>query len=149
MTVKEFIISRIKLFFFLTVMILIASCAIGSLLAPDQELRYSDLWNPVMIAGLCIIPTLATFSRKKLSLKQMLVRHIIQLVLIEAVILLVTPALSSGRFIDAILIAGATLIIYALAVFLMWLGQVSESKKMTAQLHQLQEKAESETVSEE
>ena len=41
-----------------------------------------------------------------------------------------------------LLIGGAVLIIYVLAIFLIWLGQVSESKKMTAQLHALQQSAE-------
>lgn len=141
MTVKEFIIQRIRLFFFLSVMILIAQCVIGSILAPDQVLHYRDLTSPLMIAGLCILPTIVMFSRKKLSLGQVLIRHAIQLVLIEGVVMLIF-SIGSERPAILLLIAGATFVIYILAVLCIWLGQVSESKKMTAQLHQLQHNAE-------
>ena len=147
MTVKEFVVKRIKLFFFLTVMILIAQAVIGTIAAPGQTLhiRYIELLSPLYMAGLCILPTVVTFSRKKLTAKQMLVRHAVQLLLIEGVMMLIaftSPEIDSSSPAVLLLIGGAVLVIYVLAVFLLWLGQVSESKKMTAQLHALQQSAE-------
>lgn len=145
MTIKEFIIQRIRLFFFLTAMILLAQFAVGSVLAPDQAIHYRDLISPFTMAGLCILPTVVTFSRKKLSVKQVLIRHAIQLVLIEGVMMLIvlmSKGIDSDRPAVMLLLAGVTLVIYVLAVGFMWLGQLSESKKMTAQLHQLQQNAE-------
>ena len=144
MAVKEFIVQRIRLFFILTVLILIAQCVIGSVFAPEQTLHYSDLTSPLTIAALCILPTAVTFSRKKLTLKQVLIRHAIQLALIEGVILLLaftSDAIDSGRPVVLLTLMGATLIIYVLAVFFIWLGQLSESRKMTVQLHRMQENA--------
>ncbi len=72
-------------------------------------------------------------------------RHAIQLVLIEGVMMLIaftSDAIDSSRPAVLLLIGGAVLLIYVLAVLFLWLGQVSESKKMTAQLHQLQQNAE-------
>ena len=97
------------------------------------------------MAGLCILPTVVTYSRKKLTAKQMLVRHAIQLVLIEGVMMLIaftSDTIDSSRPAVLLLIGGAVMLIYVLAVLFLWLGQVSESKKMTAQLHQLQQNAE-------
>ena len=147
MTVKEFIARRIKLFFILTVLILVAQAIIGTIAAPGQSLhiRYIDLLSPLYMAALCILPTVVTFSRKKLTAKQMLIRHAIQLVLIEGVMMLIaftSASIDSSRPAVLLLIGGAVLIIYVLAIFLIWLGQVSESKKMTAQLHALQQNAE-------
>ena len=147
MTVKEFIISRIRLFFFLTVMILIAQSIVGAIAEPGVSLhiRYVDLLSPLHIAGLCTLPTVVTFSRKKLSLKGMLIRHAIQLVLIEGVMMLIaftSAAIDTSRPAVLLLIGGAVFVIYVLAVAVMWLGQVSESKKMTAQLHALQHSVE-------
>ena len=152
MTVKEFIISRIRLFFFLTVMILIAQSIVGAIAEPGVSLhiRYVDLLSPLHIAGLCTLPTVVTFSRKKLSLKGMLIRHAIQLVLIEGVMMLIaftSAAIDTSRPAVLLLIGGAVFVIYVLAVAVMWLGQVSESKKMTAQLHSLQQNAEKELQS--
>ena len=149
MTVKEFLLNRLKLFFFLSVMILIAQSVIGTIAAPGQSLhiRYIDLLNPLEVAALCIVPTVVTYSRKKLSVKQVLIRRAIQLVLIEGVMMLIafkSEAIDSGRPAVLLLIAGAVLVIYVLALTIAWLGQVAESKKMTAQLLQLQQRAEEE-----
>ena len=145
MTVKEFLKSRIRLFFILTVMILAAQWITGSILAPEQALHYRDLHSPFLMAGLCILPTAVTFSRKKLTMKQTLIRHAIQLLLIEGVMtaLVLTGNFVTGdRLLTLLLIAGITLVIYVAAVLLMWLTQLSESKKMTAQLKALQQSAE-------
>lgn len=145
MTVKEFIIKRVYLFFILSVLILIAQCVIGSVFAPDQELHYSDLKSPLIIAGLCILPTIVTYSRKKLTVKQVLIRHAIQLALIEGVMMLIaftSPSIESDRPVIMAVLGIVTFLIYVLAILFLWLGQVSESKKMTAQLHKLQQRTE-------
>ena len=150
MTVKDFIVSRIRLFFFLTVMILLAQSIVGTVAEPGVSLhiRYIDLLSPLHMAGLCTLPTVVTYSKEKLSIKQVLIRHAIQLILIEGVIMLISFTSSS---IDTkcpevvLLIGGIVLVIYVLAVLMMWLGQVSESKKMTAQLHALQQNADSDS----
>ena len=149
MTVKEFIISRIKLFFFLTVMILVAQSVIGTIASPGETLhiRYIQLLDPIELAALCTLPTVATFSRKKLTLKQMFFRHAIQFILIEGVMMYVvftSTVIDSSRPGVVLLIAGATFVIYVLAVLIMWLDQLSASRKMTEQLHRLQEKVQSE-----
>ena len=145
MTVKEFIISRIKLLFFLTVMILVAQSIIGTIAEPGTALhiRYIDLLSPLEMAALCTLPTLVSFSRKKLTMKQVLIRHAIQLVLIEGVMMLTafhSSSIDSNRPEVLLLIAGATFVIYVAAVFIIWLDQLSVSRKMTMELHELQEK---------
>ena len=145
MTVKEFLISRVRLFFFLSVLILIAQSIIGTIASPGTSLhiRYLDLLSPLEIAALCILPTVVTFSRKRLSAKQMLLRHVLQLVLIESVMMVIvftSPAIDSGRPGIVLLIAAAALVIYALAILITWLDQASQSRKMTEQLHLLQER---------
>ncbi len=150
MTVKDFIVSRIRLFFFLTVMILLAQSIVGTVAEPGVllHIRYIDLLSPLYVAGLCTLPTVVTYSRKKLSVKQVLIRHAIQLVLIEGVMMLISfmsPSIDTKRPELILLIGGTVLVIYVLAVLMMWLGQVSESKKMTAQLHALQQSADSDS----
>ncbi len=146
MTVKEFLMQRLRLFLFLTVMILIAQSVVGTIAAPGVSLhiRYIDLLSPLYMAGLCILPTVVTFSRKRLSVRQVLIRRSIQLALIEGVIMAIvftSDKIDSSRPSVVALIAGATLLIYALAVLFVWFGQRSESQRMTAQLRRLQEKA--------
>ncbi len=141
MTVKEFLLKRLQLFFFLSTMILIAQAVIGTIAEPGETLhgRYIDLLSSVWIAALCILPTVVTYSRKKLTVKQMLLRHAIQLVLIEGVMFVIACTNGLRDFKVLILIVAAVFVIYALSLLMIWLGQLRESKKITEQLHRLQQ----------
>ncbi len=134
MTFKEFIINRIQVFFFLVTMILLAQVVLGNIIEPDRVLYYKDFIGTFVMAGLCMLPTVVTYSKKELNLKQMIIRHIIQLVLIEDIMLtlaIIGIAPSPQKPLSVVLIVTATAIIYALAIFLMWYRQYLESKKLT------------------
>ena len=134
MTFKEFVINRIQVFFFLVTMILLAQVVLGNIIEPDRTLYYKDFVGTFVMAGLCMLPTVVTYSKKELNLKQMIVRHIIQLVLIEGIMLtlaIIGIAPSPQKPLSVVLIVTATAIIYALAIFLMWYRQYLESKKLT------------------
>lgn len=134
MTFKKFIINRIQVFFFLVTMILLAQVVLGNIIEPDRVLYYKDFIGTFVMAGLCMLPTVVTYSKKELNLKQMIVRHIIQLVLIEGIMLILAIigiAPSPQKPLSVVLIVTATAIIYALAIFLMWCRQYLESKKLT------------------
>lgn len=88
-----------------------------------------------------MLPTVVTYSKKELSLKQMIVRHIIQLVLIEGIMLtlaIVGIDTSSQKVLSVVLIAVITIVIYALAILIMWYRQHLESKKLTELLKKMQ-----------
>ncbi len=134
MLFKEFIMSRIQMFFFLVTMILLAQVTLGNILAPMQVLHYSDFIGTFVMAGLCMLPTIVTYSKKELSFKQMIFRHIIQLALIEGIMLtiaIVGVEPSPKKALSVILIVVATAVIYALAIFIMWYRQYLESKNLT------------------
>ena len=145
MTIKEFLLKRLQLFFFLSVMILIAQAVVGTIVEPGETLhiRYIDLLSPLFIAALCTVPTLVTYSRKKLTVRQLLIRHAIQLVLIEGVtfvIMYATGTVDFERPWVIALISVSVLVIYVLSLLMIWLSQLHESKIMTEQLHALQQK---------
>ncbi len=141
MTFKEFIMSRIQIFFFLVTMILLAQVLLGNAIEPDRVLYYKDFLGTFVMAGLCVLPTFVTYSKKELTFKQMIVRHIVQLVLIEGI--MITLAImgvesSSQKLLSVVLIAIVTAVIYALAIFIMWYRQRVESKKLTELLKNIQ-----------
>ena len=142
MTIKEFIISRLQLFFFLVTLILIASAVIGGVIAPEQELHYYHLFSPVIIAGLCVLPTFVTYFGKEPCLRQYVLRQVIELVLVEGVVMfLISPPSSfEGNAAGFYLMLGAVIfVIYVLAELMMWYGKYRQSNKLTSQLKKLQE----------
>ena len=142
MTFKEFIMPKIQMFFFLVTMILLAQVILGNAIEPDRVLYYKDFMGTFLMAGLCMLPTVVLYSKKELSFQQMIIRHIIQLVLIEGIML--TLAImgiepSQQKFLSVILIAVITAVIYALAILIMWYRQHIEAKKLTKLLINMQD----------
>ena len=147
MTIKEFILSRFQLFFFLVTLILFAEYVIGALSNPEQVLHNRDLLAPIAAAGLCIVPTCVTYFKKEPTVKQYITRLILQLVLIEGVMLTAAnphavEGLSEGRLYASV--AASTFVIYVLAVLIMYLKNYMQSKALTKELLLFQER-ESET----
>ena len=141
MTVKEFIISRVQLFFYLVTLILAAEAVVGAILAPDQRLGYIDLLDPIITAGLCIIPTLVTYFKNEPTVKQYIIRLVIQLVLIEAVMLTVARPKAQpnvSELSSTIMLGLITFVIYVSAVAVMGWRNYIQSKKLTAELKALQ-----------
>ena len=87
MTIKEFIISRVQIFFFLVTLILTATVVLGAIYQPDKELRYYHLLSPVILAACCVLPTCVTYFKKEPTPAQFIIRQIIELALIEAVVM--------------------------------------------------------------
>lgn len=141
MTVKEFIISRVQLFFFLIPLILTASVILGSIFAPEQEIHYDNLLSPIIIAGLCVLPTCVTYFKKEPTLKQYLLRLVVQLILIQGVVMLLIspPADGSVSTIQYyLLLNAAVLMIYVLTMLMFWFQKYRQSQKLTQQLRKLQ-----------
>ena len=55
MTIKEFLISRIQLYFLLVTLIFAVSMIIGMIFTPGQELYYYQLIGPFFLAALCVL----------------------------------------------------------------------------------------------
>lgn len=141
MTLKEFLIKKVQLFFFLVTMILLAQVVLGNVFEPDRVLYYKDFAGTFMMAFLCMLPTIVTYSKKELTLKQMLFRHAVQLVLIEGIMF--TLAVSGieetpDKILEVALICVSVAVIYALAILMMWYRQYLESKNLNKLLKNIQ-----------
>ncbi|MBQ3970185.1 MAG: hypothetical protein II685_06865 [Clostridia bacterium] len=143
MTLKEFVLSRFQLFFFLVTMILLTEYFIGVVSAPDQVLHNKDLLGPVAAAGLCIIPTCVTYFKNEPTFKQYIFRLIIQMLLIEGIMLTaVNPNTVSDENKTSfyITVGVSTFVIYVLALLIMYYKNYLQSKALTSELKRFQKK---------
>ena len=86
-----------------------------------------------------------TWSRRELSLKALLLRKALMLILVEAEILLIaftSPAIDTGRPLVVLSLAGSVLLIFVLANFLIWLRESAEAKIMNLDLARFQKRHE-------
>lgn len=140
MKFRDFLIQRLHLFFFLVTMILLTQMVLGSIMEPDLVLHYSDFAGTFLMAGLGVLPTFVGYSKKELTLRQLLVREAIQLVMIEGIMVWITTKRLEGpeKIKTAILVCISVAVIFAMVLLMSWLRQRQESQKMTEQLKKLQ-----------
>lgn len=140
MTFKEFLISRVQLFFFLVTLIFAVSMILGLIFTPEQELHYYQLIGPFLIAALCVLTTFVSYFRKEPSVWQLVLRHSIQLILIELVVVTqITPPVDGNPMVFRIILGAVVFAIYLLASLMLWLQKYIQSKKLTEQLKKLQQ----------
>jgi sensor c-di-GMP phosphodiesterase-like protein len=140
MKFRDFLIQRLHLFFFLVTMILLTQMVLGSIMEPDLVLHYSNFAGTFLMAGLGVLPTFVGYSKKELTLPQLLVREAIQLVMIEGIMVWITTKRLEGpeKIKTAILVCISVAVIFAMVLLMSWLRQRQESQKMTEQLKKLQ-----------
>ena len=142
MDFKQFFIQKLSLFFMLTTLITVAICVTGLAFDADARFGYHELLTPIFLAACCVLPTFVTWSRRELKLKELMVRMVLELILIEAVILgfaFASPVIDTGRISVVLTIAGSVLAIYILARLLSWLQDSAEAKKLNDELLRFQQ----------
>jgi len=138
---REHIKNNIMSFFIIVTLVNIAIFICGIVMAPEEKLGYTAFIVPVIDGILGVIPGLIMYSKRELSVKQMIVRDIIQLICIELIIMVFsfgfTPitSISIPRIIAVI---GSVAFVYVGVVVIMYLLDFRTAKKMTDELKAFQ-----------
>jgi hypothetical protein len=134
---KKFLIEKLTLFFMLSTMITAAVYLIGSAYDRDALFGYDALLSPMRYAALCILPTFVTWSRRELSMRELLFRKALMLVLVEGVILYMaftSPVIDTGRMQVVLTLMGSVLVIFLLVNLFLWLRDLAEAGRMNQDL---------------
>lgn len=145
MEIKRFLINKLILFFMLSTLITVAVALIGSAFDGDAELSYRDMLTPIRYAALCLLPTLVTYARRELSLRALLLRKALLLVLLEGVMLCIaftSPVIDTANPLTVLTIAGSVLLIFLLVNLFTYLKDAAEAKTMNRDLEQFQKRHE-------
>ena len=70
---KENIKDNLMNFFIIVTLVNIVIFVCGSIFAPDQEITYSAFLVPIIDGALGIIPGIVMYSKRELTVKQMIV----------------------------------------------------------------------------
>ncbi len=84
---KEIMKKLIEVFLVCHFLISVAIGVCGMILGPDTKLGYRDMFAPALMAFLCTLPTLLTLQPEKLTMKQIVGRKILQVLMVEAIVL--------------------------------------------------------------
>ena len=143
---KEHLRTVLGGFFICVTLINAAMFVLGCMLEPDMKFGYEAFAYPLIYGLIGSIPGLVMYSKKELTVKQTIIREIIQMFMVVAIII----AFMFGRFkyIPDILpqligVSISVMIIYILVHVFGWLIDLKTAGKMTEELKRFQEKASS------
>ena len=137
MEFKKFLIEKMTLFFMLSTLITAAVSLIGSAYDTEALFGYDALLAPLRYAALCILPTFVTWSKHELSLRELLFRRALMLVLLEGVMLYIaftSPVIDTDRIRVVLTLMGSVLIIFLLVNLCLWLRDSVEAERMNRDL---------------
>ena len=134
---KEFVNDMITTYFTLVTLITVVMFVLGTHFIPNAEFGYEGFATPLIYAVYGSLPNIVMYSKKELTVKEVLVRKVIQLVLIEVIILvMVLPGI--GDYMEhmdiVISLVISVFIIYILSHFIEWFQNYRTAKNMTEEL---------------
>ena len=138
---REHIKNNIMSFFIIVTLVNIAIFVSGMILAPDEKLSYAAFIVPVVDGILGVIPGLIMYSKRELTVKQIIVRDIIQLISVELIMLVFSFGFSGFDNVDVprlIAVTGSVALVYVGVVAIMYALDFRKAKKMTDDLKAFQ-----------
>lgn len=142
---KERIRDILNSFFITVTLINLAMLILGKLLEPEQVFGYEAFMYPLIYGLIGTIPSIVIRDKKELSVKQELIRKVMNMLLI---IVLMLAFMFGGREITSELIVAAVgvaisiVIIFVLVNLIIWWLDLKTAKDMTEDLLKYQEKQE-------
>lgn len=142
---KERIRDILNSFFITVTLINLAMLILGKLLEPEQVFGYEAFMYPLIYGLIGTIPSIVIRDKKELSVKQELIRKVMNMLLI---IVLMLAFMFGGREITSELIAAAEgvaisiVIIFVIVNLIIWWFDLKTAKDMTEDLLKYQEKQE-------
>lgn len=118
--------------------ITLAIGVLGCIKPPPGGIDHRLFFMPFVYAFFCIFPSLIVYSRKELSIKQMAVRKVIQFLLIELIVILISYLAGAidDVFMRAAIIVAVAVIYITVSVF-SYLISRSDAEAMTRKIQRM------------
>lgn len=142
MRLKERLIEAFRLYFILVTLITILLMVIGLLFDSERRFGYEVFLSPLVYAAIGVIPALFFRSEKEVSMVRMLVRRIIQVLFIEAAVMVLvftSSNIPSDRKEVVISIAAGIVVVFILSQFAEYIFELSQSKVLNESLEKYQQ----------
>lgn len=140
---KEFFKDSLMCFFIIVTCVNVATFILGSRFDSGANLTYDAFLSPVFFGIVSSVPNVVMYSRHELSVKEILLRKIIQLVLIEALLYFVSfggkIAVAPDR--DAVVpFMVVVLIIFVAVHVITYVIDLGTARAMTLELEEFQKR---------
>lgn len=138
MSFKEYLKEMAASYFMIVTLIDLAMLLMGISMEKDVRFGYEAFLLPLLYGFLGVLPSLVLYSRKELSILQLMLRKILQLCLLELVLLsfLYINGLRDVKILLAV--ACSIIIICGVVSILFWLLDLKKSSQLTRKLKDFQ-----------
>lgn len=128
-------------FFVCTACITIMEGMIGMLLYPEQKMGYEAFFSPPIFGFCSVLFGFVTRSKKELSIKQILVRRGMHLLLIEALVFGANYAVGAiFKPLEAWILAIAIAVVFVMVYVILWLNDQRSAVLFNENLKRYQQK---------
>lgn len=107
MSFSDFMRKRLMDFFIIVTCISVVMGIIGLIYEPNTRFGYEAFFSPLIFGAISIVPSLVTYSKNELSVKQMVIRNALQLLILEC--LVITTGYVFGIMKDKVIILSVSL----------------------------------------
>ena len=140
---KETLIRALRLYTLLVTLITVALMILGYLLDRDRVFSYEAFLSPLLYALIGTAATLVTRPGKELSVRSLIIRKVISLLLIEGAIILLalnsdTIPTDQSRVLPGLMLG--ILAVFLLTHIILYLADRKEAERLSADLARYQEK---------
>lgn len=151
MSRKEFLNDLISTYFTLVTLITALMFGMGMCIYPEEPIGYKAYAAPLIYAACGLLPNLLMYSKRELSTKELCVRKVLQLVLVEVLVLAVAFCESDEQVRKSPLVfhvGVGIFVVFVLCHVVSWIQGCLSAKKLTKALVLLQQTVEKEGLAE-
>lgn len=142
MSGKEICKSIIFNFFIVVTLVNIAIFVLGTVFQGDKQMGYEAFLAPLIYGAMSMLPIIVMYSRRELTMREIIVRKLIQLLLLEVLLYVGGYGIESMKTKSIFLtisFGASVMIIFVLANVISYLLNAREAEELTSLLKKYQE----------
>ena len=150
MSFKEHFKAVLSQFFVVATLINLAIFILGEIFRPEERFGYEAFLAPIIYAALSLVPMLLMYTKKEPTVKQHIVRELLQLIVVEIILIFFGLGVKSLEPENLPLTASFALsvfVIYVLVYIIAWLLDLNTARQINTDLKSFQSKVSGESVS--
>lgn len=138
MTKKEFAIKLLNMFFIVTTLITIVMGVMGLIWERDRLLTYEVMFSPVIMGFISVLPSIVMYSKKELTLRQLVFRKVLHLLLLEIELIAFSKIMGIWNKVIGLPFVISILIVAVFVQVFLWLVGVQRANTITNELKAFQ-----------
>lgn len=138
MTKKYFAIKLLNMFFIITTLITIVMGVMGLIWERDRLLTYEVMFSPVIIGFISVLPSIVMYSKKELTLRQIVIRKVLHLFLLEIELIAFSKIMGIWNKVIGLPFVVSILIVAVLVQVFLWLIGLQRANTITNELKAFQ-----------